>query len=124
MSELLILIGLIATVVGLRRAGSGFSAAAPTLAVGLGAVLIGTLEVTVREHRSGFRSHAMMLAALPVIVLHTAIAVAVSATAHVQWLPLNIGLLVLDAALFALLFKLLRARFADARRERRFASGR
>jgi len=124
LSELLILIGLIATVIGLRRANSGFSAAAPTLAVGLGAVLIGTLEVTVREHRSGFRSHAMLLAALPVVVLHTAIAVVVSTTAHVPWLALNVGLLVADVAAFALLFKLLRARFADARRERRFAGGR
>jgi hypothetical protein len=29
-----------------------------------------------------------------------------------------------DVALFALIFKLLRARFADARRERNFAAGR
>jgi len=36
----------------------------------------------------------------------------------------NIPLLAIDVALFAVLFKLLRLRYLDARRERRFAGGR
>ncbi len=119
----MIFIGAIVTVVGLRRTSSGFSAGAPTLAAGLAAVLIGTIEVTLREHRSGYRSHALLLAALPVIVLHSLVVLIVAAFTPVPRL-LNVGLLVLDVGLFALLFKLLRARFVDARRERRFAAGR
>ena len=37
----------------------------PTLFAGLGAVVLGTLEFTIREHRSGYRSHAALLAAVP-----------------------------------------------------------
>jgi hypothetical protein len=123
LSELLIFIGAIVTVIGLRRTSSGFSAGAPALAAGLAAVLIGTIEVTLREHRSGYRSHALLLAALPVIVFHSLVVLIVAAFTPVPRL-LNVGLLVLDVGLFALLFKLLRARFVDARRERRFAAGR
>lgn len=123
LSELLILVGAIATVIGLRRSSSGLSAGAPALVAGLAAVLIGTVEVTLREHRSGFRSHALLLAALPVIVFHSAVVLVVAAFTPVSR-ALNVGLVVLDLALFALLFKLLRARFEDARRERRFAGGR
>lgn len=122
LSELLILVGAIVTVIGLRRASSGFSAGAPALAAGLAAVLIGTIEVTLREHRSGYRSHALLLAALPVIVFHSAVVLILAAFTSVPRL-LNVGLLVVDVALFAFLFKLWRARFLDARRERRFAAG-
>ena len=41
------------------------------LIAGLGAVLIGTVEVTLREHLSGYRSHTIMLALLPTVVLYT-----------------------------------------------------
>ena len=123
LSELLILVGAVATVIGLRRSSSGFSAGAPTLVAGLVAVMIGTIEVTLREHRSGYRSHTLLLAVMPVIVFHSAVVLIVAAFTTVPR-ALNIGLVVLDIALFALLFKLLRARFADARRERRFAGGR
>ena len=40
---------------------------------GIAAVLIGTVEVTLREHLSGYRSHTLILALLPAIVLYTAI---------------------------------------------------
>ncbi len=36
---------------------------------------------------------------------------------------LNVGLLLVDVALGTILFRLLRARYVDARRERKFARG-
>lgn len=123
LSELLILVGTIVTVIGLRRAAHGFAAAAPALVAGLAAVMIGTVEVTLREHRSGYRSHALILALLPVVAFHSAVVLIVAAFTQAPR-ALSIGLLPLDVALFAVLFKLLRARFADARRERTFAARR
>jgi hypothetical protein len=123
LSELLILIGAIGTVVGLTRLGNGASQDAPLLFAGLAAVMIGTIEVTLREHRSGYRSHILLLALLPTILFHTATILIVAAFTPVPR-ALNVGLLILDAAIFAVLFKLLRAGFADARRERTFATRR
>lgn len=123
LSELLILVGLIGTVVGLRRLSEGFSAGGPALLAGIGAVLIGTIEVTLREHRGGYRSHTLMLSVLPVIVFHSAV-VLVAAAFTSPPAALTFGLLPVDVALFAVLYKLLRARFTDARRERTFAARR
>lgn len=123
LSELLILIGAIGTVVGLTRLGDGASQDAPLLFAGLAAVMIGTIEVTLREHRSGYRSHILLLALLPTILFHTAAILIVSAFTPVPR-ALNVGLLIVDAAIFAVLFKLLRAGFADARRERSFVTRR
>jgi hypothetical protein len=119
LSEILIFVGAIATIVGFRQGAAGRT----VLFVGLGAVALGTLEVTLREHLSGYRSHTIILALLPVLVFHSAVLLAVAAFTPVpRWL--NAGLLLVDGALFVVLFKLLRARFLDARRERVFASGR
>jgi hypothetical protein len=120
LSELLILVGAIGAAVGYARRPSHLS---PTLLAGIAAVVIGTVEVTLREHRSGYRSHTVMLALLPTIVFHSVVALTVAAFTQVPRL-LNVGLLVLDGALFAFLYKLLRARFLDARRERTFAGRR
>jgi hypothetical protein len=117
LSELLILVGAVGTVVGLRR---GISHGGPPLFAGLAAVVIGTVEVTLREHLSGYRSHTLILALLPTIVFHSAVILIVAAFTRLPR-ALNVGLLLVDAALFAVLFKLLRARFLDARRERTFA---
>jgi hypothetical protein len=120
LSELLILVGAIGAVVGLRR---GVTHGGPVLFAGLAAVMIGTIEVTLREHLSGYRSHTLILALLPTIVFHSAVALGVSAFTSVpSWL--QVALLLLDGGLFAFLFKLLRARFVDARRERTFAGRR
>jgi hypothetical protein len=117
LSELLILVGAIGAVVGLRR---GVSHGGPVLFAGLAAVMIGTIEVTAREHLGGYRSHALILALLPTILFHSAVALGVAAFTRVPaWL--NVVLVVLDVALFAFLFKVLRARYLDARRERTFA---
>jgi hypothetical protein len=123
LSELLILIGAVGTVVGIARLGNGASQDAPLLFAGLAAVMIGTIEVTLREHRSGYRSHILLLALLPTILFHTATILIVSAFTPAPR-ALNVGLLIIDAAVFAVLFKLLRAGFADARRERAFATRR
>lgn len=115
LSEMLILIGAIGTVVGLARLGhGGISSGGPVLFAGLGAVVLGTVEITWREHNAGYRSHTLILALLPVVVLHSAIALGLAAFTTVPRL-VNVGLLAVDAAVFAMLFKLLRARFLDAR---------
>jgi hypothetical protein len=120
LSELLILVGVIGAVVAWGR---GIESNGSLLAVGVAAVVIGTVEFTLREHLSGYRSHTIMLALLPAIVFHSAVILLVTALTQVpRWL--NVVLLPLDGAIFVILFKLLRARFLDARRERMFAGGR
>jgi hypothetical protein len=119
----LILVGAIGFVVGfLRASGAGSVKAAvsnggPPLIAGLAAVIIGTLEVTLREHLSGYRSHTIILAVLPVIVVDAAVVLLFSPFGTAA----RLALLAVDMALFAFLYKLLRARFLDARRERVFS---
>jgi hypothetical protein len=111
LSELLILVGAIGVIVGLRR---GLSHGGPPLFAGIAAVALGTFEVTIREHRSGHRSHTIMLAALPVVVFHSVIALAISAFTRVPAV-VTLVLLGLDLVLFLALFKLLRTSFLTAR---------
>jgi hypothetical protein len=115
LSELLILIGAIGTVVGLSRRESGIA----LLVAGLAAVLIGTVEVTLREHLSGYRAHTLMLTVLPAIAVYTGVVIIVRPPAAV-----NLVLLVVVAVAAVPLFKRLRARFLHARRERAFAAKR
>jgi hypothetical protein len=120
LSELLILVGAIAVVLGLRKLDSHspqISQGGTTLFAGLGAVALGAFEVSLREHRSGYRSHTIMLSLLPVLVFDTAVVLAVSAFTTAPRL-LSLGLFAIDVALFALLFRMLRARFLDARHAR------
>jgi hypothetical protein len=112
LSELLILVGAIGTAIGLSRGESG----KVLIFAGLAAVLIGTIEVTLREHLSGYRSHTLILSVLPAIVLYTALELVTRPA-----LVVNLVLLALAVLLATLLFKLLRARFLDARRERSFS---
>jgi hypothetical protein len=115
LSELLILVGAIATVIGLKRVSTGgISSGGPALFAGLGAVAVGTFEVAWREHRAGYRSHALLLAFLPVLIFHSAVVLGLSAVTTVPRL-VNVGLLAIDLALYAVLFKLLRGRFLAAR---------
>ncbi|MGH2853489.1 MAG: hypothetical protein ACRDLF_04765 [Solirubrobacteraceae bacterium] len=122
LSELLILVGAVGAAIGLKKVGKGLSSGGPALFAGIAAVAIGTIEVTLREHRSGYRSHTMMLALLVVLVFHTAVVLGLSSVTTVPRL-LNVGLLAVDVALFAFLFKLLRARFLDARHARVLREG-
>lgn len=116
-SELLILVGAIGTAVGAVREQPS------VLFAGLAAVLLGTLEFTIREHRTGYRSHTTLLAAVPTALVHGAVAFGLSALGA-RGAVLVLAPLAIDAPLFWLLFRFLRARFEDARRERVFALGR
>jgi hypothetical protein len=119
LSELLILVGAIATIIGFRRGEAG----RPVLFAGIAAAAIGTVEVTFREHVSGYRSHAIILALLPTLVFHSAVILLVATVTKVPR-ALNVGLLLIDGALFAFLFKVLRGRYLEARRERTFTARR
>ena len=122
LSELLILVGAVAAVFGLARSGHDSSGGGRLLLAGLGAVGIGTIEVTLREHRSGYRSHTVMLAGLLVLVFDSVLVLALTS---VTTLPrvFSLALIALDFALFAVLFKLLRARFLAARHARVIREG-
>jgi hypothetical protein len=116
LSELLILVGAIGTVVGFSRREAG----RPLLLAGIGAVALGTIEFSLREHLGGYRSHTILLAFIPTVVVHTALSLLLAGLG-VPAAAAGLAPLVVDGALFAFLFKLLRARFLDARRERKFA---
>jgi hypothetical protein len=114
LSELLILAGGVAFVLAVSRLHNGPTSGGPLLLVGIAAVSLGTIEVTWREHSSGFRSHTLLLALLPVIVLHSAVVLGYTFLAKPSQL-LNVGMFAVDIAIFVTLFRLLRARFLDAR---------
>ncbi|MGA9313010.1 MAG: hypothetical protein WBV77_00110 [Solirubrobacteraceae bacterium] len=114
LSELLILAGGIAFVVAVARLRHGPEEGGPLLLAGIAAVALGTIEVTWREHSSGYRSHTLILALLPVIVLHSVVVLGYTFLAKASQL-LNVGMFAVDIAVFVFLFRLLRARFLDAR---------
>jgi hypothetical protein len=124
LSELLILIGAVATAIGASKLSKQDTAGVATLVAGIAAVLIGTVEFSLREHRSGYRSHTILLALLPTVVMYTGTLLVLSAFVTPVPVGLKIAPLALAVPLFAVLYKLLRARFADARRERVFAGSR
>lgn len=115
LSELLILAGGVGAAVAVLRgpAHNGL-----LLLIGIGALALGSLEVSWREHRGGFRSHAMLLAVLPVVVLHTAVVLIVGVFTTPPR-ALTVGFLAVDAALFWFLLRLLRLSFSEARVKRR-----
>jgi hypothetical protein len=116
-SELLILVGAIATIIGFTT--HSISA----LFAGIGSVVIGTLEFTIREHLSGYRSHGALIAGVPTALVHGAIAFGLyqAGAPRVTWILVPV---VVDVPLYWVLFKFLKSRFDDARRERVFALGR
>jgi hypothetical protein len=117
LAELLILVGLVGVMVAVFLEKEVKPA---LLVASIAAVGIGTFEVTLREHLGGYRSHTVLLAVVPVIVLHSAVLLVAGAFTSVpRWV--NIPLLAIDIAIFSLLYKLLRLRYLDAKRERRFA---
>jgi hypothetical protein len=120
LSELLILIGAIGSVVAFLR---GISGSGTLLIAAIAAVAIGTVDVTLREHLSGYRSHTLLLVLLPIVAFHSAVVLVGSAFTRLPR-AVNVALLPLDVLLGTILFKLLRARFLDARRERAFAGRR
>ncbi len=65
--ELCVLIGLILLILGLIRWDD--DGGRVMLICGMGLASLGGLDTALREHFGGFRSHALMLAALPAVVL-------------------------------------------------------
>lgn len=105
-SELAMLIGFIALAIGFLDGGG------PVVIVGIVICALGVVEVTVREHFSGYRSHSTLLAAIPAVALEAGV-VAVFGEPSQRAL-----LIVFVAPIFAVLFWLLRRRFATARQTR------
>jgi hypothetical protein len=106
-SEIAILAGLVAIVVWLIRGGTA------TLIVGLIVCTLGVLEVTAREHFSGYRSHTTLLSAVPAVAIAIAL-ISVVGTKKDR-APL---LMAVAVPIFSLLFWLLRKRFMVARQAR------
>jgi len=121
LSELLILVGMIGAVVAWVR---GYQGNAALLGAGIGAVVIGTTEVALREHLGGFRPHTTMLAVIPAVVLHTVAVVVVLLVRGSAPRWLNYVLLPVDAVVVIVCFRLLRGRYAVARRARAPERGR
>jgi hypothetical protein len=110
----------VAILVGAIAAGIGFFGHDPAaLIVGLVVVTLGVVEVTAREHFSGYRSHAALLAAIP------AVAIGIGLVAIIGHGSVQRGLegpsrssLVVIIPVFAALFWWLRKRFRTARQAR------
>jgi hypothetical protein len=105
-SELAIFAGAIALIVGWTQSGG------PALIVGLVVCALGVLEVTAREHFSGYRSHSMLLAAFP------AVGVEVALVATIGGKQTRAVALLGAVPVFAVAFWLLRKRFDAARQAR------
>ena len=104
-SELAIFAGAIAVVVGVLNSGG------PALIVGIVVCTLGVVEFTAREHFSGYRSHATLLAAIPAVIAGVVLLEILGEKNHR-------GVLVVVVPVFAVLFWLLRKRFNTARQGR------
>ena len=105
LSEVVMLAGVVAIVVGLTRGSDGWHA----LVAGVVLCALAAVELAVREHFGGFRSHAALLAGLPTVGIHAGLAVPIGGP------PLaDILTLVADVAAFAFLVFLLREEFGRA----------
>jgi hypothetical protein len=105
-SELAIFVGGIGLVVGLIQGGGA------ALIVGLIVCCFGVVEVTAREHFTGYRSHTILLAALPAVAAGYAATVAFGTPRQ------RLTILVVVVPIYGLLFWLLRKRFETARQAR------
>lgn len=105
-SEFAIFAGMVALIVGMVDHGG------PALEVGIIVMALGVTEVTAREHFSGFRSHATLLAFMPAVIVEATYAL-------VFGVPNPRILLVVPAVpIFALCYWLLRRHFRVARHAR------
>ena len=106
-SELLIFAGGVALVVGFIQGGGA------ALIVGFVVCALGVVEVTAREHFSGYRSHTLLLAAIPTVGVEFALVATIgSGASH------RTELLAAVIPVFLLLFWVLRKRFQIARQAR------
>jgi hypothetical protein len=107
-SEIAIFAGLVAIVVWLI--GGELS----VLVVGLTVTTFGVLEITGREHFSGYRSHTTLLAAIPAVALGIGVLTLIGLDKRDR-APF---LLAIAVPVYAFLFWLLRKRFMAARQAR------
>jgi hypothetical protein len=105
-SEFAIFAGLVALVVGLLEGGGAAQE------VGIVVMALGVTEVTAREHLSGYRSHATLLAFMPAVIVETLYALVVGVPQQ------RVLLLVPAIPIFALCYWLLRRHFRVARHAR------
>jgi hypothetical protein len=105
-SEVAIFAGAVVLIVGVIRHGG------LALVAGVALCLLGVTEVTAREHLSGYRSHTVLLAAIPAVVAEFVIVLTVGTPA------LRVLLLVPVAAVFGACAYFLRRRFLVARQAR------
>jgi hypothetical protein len=105
-AEFAILAGAVALIVGVVRHGG------PALIGGVVLCLLGVLEVTTREHFSGYRSHTVLLAAIPAVAAEFLVALTVGTPAVRALLLVPVG------AVFAACAYFLRRRFLVARQAR------
>jgi hypothetical protein len=105
-SEIAILAGLVLLVAGVAG-GAGQTA----VLAGLALIVLATLEQSAREHATGFRSHAALLALVPTVLVHALAVVLLNPRAN----PL---LFVADAAVFAATAFWLTVGFRRTRRKR------
>jgi hypothetical protein len=105
-SEFAIFAGTIVLIIGVIRHGG------PALVGGVVLCLLGVSEVTAREHLSGYRSHTVLLAAIPAVVAEFLIVLTVGTPA------VRVLLLVPVAAVFGACAWFLRRRFLVARQAR------
>ena len=113
MSEVAIFVGAIAAAIGF------FGHDSSALVVGLVVCTLGVVEVTAREHFSGYRSHAALLAAIPAIGIGLGLVDLIGHGSIQRGLegPSRTSLLS-TIPVFALLFLWLRKRFRTARQAR------
>lgn len=105
-SEIAIFFGLVSLVVGI--------AAGKPLALIIGALLCaaGVLEFTIREHFSGYRSHTILLAGVPAVLVEVLLAMLVGVPSF------RILILLPIIPVFGVCFWLLRRQFQTARHAR------
>jgi hypothetical protein len=101
-TEGLILIGLIGAVAGLATQSTGL------LLGGLGLLVVSSLELAVREHLAGYRSHSSLIAAVVAMVSAAGLGLLLNAAdvGLPQWPLLLVGVLV-----FAGVFRVMRETF-------------
>ena len=105
-AEISILIGVVVLVIGL------FNHATVALIGGVVICLFGVVEVTTRAHFSGYRSHTVLLAAIPAVAVEFVVALTVGTPAVRALLLIPVG------AVFAICAYFLRKRFLIARQAR------
>jgi hypothetical protein len=105
-SEIAILAGLVGAVIGYIRS------AEPVIIVGVVVCAVGVVEICGREHFSGYRSHTILLSAVPAVAIASAL-VAIFGVPGQRAVVVAIA-----AALYALLFWPLKRSFSAARRAR------